>query len=252
MQIPPNFSSLLDVSVHRANTTLDEIRELCRLGLSAGFNVITNSCYTRQARQFVGAEASIWLGATVGFPFGTASTEAKACEARLAVEAGADEVDMVLAVGPLRSGPDYYRIVEADVRAVVEAVRAAGGSATKVIIETCYLSEAEKIIACQLVTGAGAEFVKTSTGYGPGGATLDDVRLMRRVSGPQVKVKAAGGIRSLAACLDYLEAGAVRLGIGLPAALAILEEARAPQTGQSTNLTISQSTELPVAKPEDY
>jgi deoxyribose-phosphate aldolase len=225
-QVPANFTHIIDVSVHRANTPLSDIREMCRVGLQEGFNVISNSCFTPYVRQYVGKDAPILVGATVGFPFGTASTTAKASEAKKAVEDGADEVDMVLAVGYLREGPEYYQIVEDDVRAVVNAVHAAGGKATKVIIETCYLTDAEKEVACKLVTNAGAEFVKTSTGYGPAGATLADVRLMRRVAGPQVKVKAAGGIRTLSQCLEYLDAGAVRLGIGLQAALSILEEAR--------------------------
>ena len=224
--IPHNFVSTLDVSVHKPNTTLTEIKELCKIGLQEGFNVISNSVFTKFVRQYVGSSAPILVGATVGFPFGTASTFAKAIEAQRAVEDGAEEVDMVLAVGLLREGQAYFDDVREDVRAVVDAVHKAGGITTKVIIETCYLTEAEKEIACQLVTEAGAEFIKTSTGYGPKGATLEDVRLMRRFSGPQVKVKAAGGIRTLAQCLDYLEAGVVRLGIGLPAALAILEEVR--------------------------
>lgn len=226
IQIPENFVGLIDVSVHKPNSTLSELKELSELGLREGFNVISNSCFTSYMRQFVGNNAPILVGATVGFPFGTASTASKAFEAERAIKDGADEVDMVLAVGFLREGPEYYKIVEEDVRAVVDAVHAAGGKGTKVIIETCYLTEAEKEIACQLVTHAGAEFVKTSTGYGPAGATLEDVRLMRRVSGPQVKVKAAGGIRTLKQCLEYLDAGAVRLGIGLPATLSILEEVR--------------------------
>lgn len=222
--IPKNFSRLLDVSVHRPNTTLTEIRDLCNYGLSNGFNIITNSNFTKYVRKWIGPNAPVSIGATVGFPFGTASTKAKAIEAQQAIEDGADEVDMVLAVGLLREGPEYYFEVREDIRAVVDAVHAAGGKATKVIIETCYLNEMEKEAACKLVTEAGAEFVKTSTGYGPAGATLEDVRLMRRVSGAHVKVKAAGGIRTLAQCLDYLDAGADRLGIGLQGAMAILEE----------------------------
>jgi deoxyribose-phosphate aldolase len=225
--IPENFVNILDVSVHRPNTTLTQIRELCKAGLKEGFNIISNSGFTSFVRKSIGTGVSIRVGATVGFPFGTASTHAKAIEAQKAVQDGADEVDMVLAVGWLRQGIEYHRAVEEDIYAVVDAVHAAGGKATKVIIETCYLTEFEKEIACKLVTEAGAEFVKTSTGYGPGGATLEDVRLMRKVSGPQVKVKAAGGIRTLAQCLEYIDAGADRIGIGLPAALVILEEVRA-------------------------
>ncbi len=234
--IPKYFVNLLDVSVHRPNTTLTEIKDLCNYGLHNGFNVISNSNFTKYVRKWVGPNAPILVGATVGFPFGTASTKAKAVEAQQAIEDGADEVDMVLAVGLLREGPEYYSEVREDIRAVVDAVHAAGGKATKVIIETCYLTETEKEVACKLVTEAGAEFVKTSTGYGPGGATIEDVCLMRRVSGPQVKVKAAGGIRTLAQCLDYLDAGVERLGIGLQGAMAILEEIQVVNRSQESYL----------------
>lgn len=227
--IPNDFIKRLDVSVHRANTTLSEIKELCEISLKEGFNVITNSNYTYFARQFLGNNAPVHLGATVGFPFGTASTQAKIIEAQKAIQDGASEVDMVMAIGLLREGPDYYSMVEDDIRGVVDSVHAAGGNVTKVIIETCYLTDEQKVVACRLVTNAGAEFVKTSTGYGPGGATIEDVVLMRKESGRNTKVKAAGGIRTLAQCLDYFQAGADRLGIGLAGTLEILEEMRNSQ-----------------------
>jgi deoxyribose-phosphate aldolase len=147
-------------------------------------------------------------------------------EAQRAIEDGADEVDMVMAVGLLREGPQHYAEVEEDIRSVVEAVHKAGGKTTKVIIETCYLNPTEKEAACHIVTRAGAEFIKTSTGYGPGGATLEDAILMRKLSGPNTRVKAAGGIRTLAQCLEYIHVGVERLGIGLSGALPILEEVR--------------------------
>ena len=226
VSVPANFASLLDVSLHRAYTTPHEIKELCDLGVQMGFNVVSNSCYTKLVRQYVGESASIEVDGTVGFPFGTASTIAKVTEAEQAVRDGASEIDMVLAIGMLKEGLSYYTLVKRDIEAVVEAVHQAGGKATKVIIETCYLNKAEKEAACQIVSEAGAEFIKTSTGYGTGGATIADVRLMRRLSAPNVKVKAAGGIRTLSQCLEFLDAGVCRLGVGLPGALAILEEVR--------------------------
>ena len=224
-RFPKNFPHLLDVSIHKPTTTPHEIKEMCEIGLREGFNVVSNSCYTSFVRQCVGKSAIIEVDATVGFPFGTASTIAKVAEAQQALKDGATEIDMVMAIGLLKEGPEYYSAVLKDIKAVVDTVHQAGGKGTKVIIETCYLTEAEKEVACKLVTEAGAEFVKTSTGYGTGGATLEDVRLMRKVSGPQVRVKAAGGIRTLEQCLALLEAGATRLGIGLTGALAILNEA---------------------------
>ena len=228
--LPEGFIKKIDVSVHRPNSTLSEIHELCEIGLKEGFNVITNSNFTKFARQFIGPNASIQLGATVGFPFGTASTPAKAFEAQRAIEDGANEVDMVMAIGLLREGPQYYSLVEEDIRAVVDSVHKSGGAVTKVIIETCYLSKEEKIAACKLVTNAGAEFIKTSTGYGPAGATIGDVVLMRKESGTNIKVKAAGGIRTLDQCIEYFQAGADRLGIGLSSTLGILKEVRKIQS----------------------
>jgi deoxyribose-phosphate aldolase len=230
IKIPTHFASTLDVSLLKPTVTPSEIKALCEAGIREGFHVCINSCYAATARRFVGAKFPYAVAACISFPFGTASTQAKAFEARRAVEEGASEVDMVMAIGLLKEGAAYYSAVQEDIQAVVEAVRAAGGSATKVIIETCYLTEAEKEIACQLVSKAGAGFVKTSTGYGTGGATVEDIRLMRRVADPQVKVKAAGGIRTLEQCLALLEAGADRLGIGLAGSLAILEEVHKAQS----------------------
>ncbi|MEA4909419.1 MAG: deoxyribose-phosphate aldolase [Anaerolineaceae bacterium] len=229
LHIPANFASTLDVSLLKPTVTPTEIKALCEAGQREGFHICINSCYTPLVRQLVGPDFQYQVAACVSFPFGTACTHAKVDEARWAVEQGATEIDMVMAVGLLKEGPQYYGAVEEDIAAVVAAARAAGASATKVIIETCYLTDAEKETACKLVTHAGAGFVKTSTGYGTGGATVEDIRLMRRVAGPEVRVKAAGGIRTLAQCLALLEAGADRLGIGMAGSLAILDEARKAQ-----------------------
>ncbi|MGI6251075.1 MAG: deoxyribose-phosphate aldolase [Anaerolineaceae bacterium] len=226
LSLPANFPSLIDVSVHRPNTTLSEIKAMCETGLQEGFNVISNSCFIPQARQFLGLDAKIKLGSTVGFPFGTASTQAKAAEARIAIENGAQEIDMVIAIGFLREGIQHYSTVEKDIKAVVDAVKTAGGGVVKVIIETCYLTRDQIIDACKIVGNAGADFVKSSTGYGPAGATLENLKLMREVTDPSVEVKAAGGIRTLAQCIEYLDLGVTRLGIGLTGALPILEDYR--------------------------
>ncbi|HET6440075.1 MAG TPA: deoxyribose-phosphate aldolase [Anaeromyxobacter sp.] len=159
---------------------------------------------------------------TVGFPHGVSTTAAKVAEARESVAGGAAEVDMVLNVGMLRSG--QHRFVEDDIGAVVEAAHA-GGALAKVIFENVYLTTEEKLTACRLCEAAGADFVKTSTGFAPGGATVADIELMRRACSPRVRVKAAGGVSSLDAVLAVIAAGAVR--VGTSSTRAILDEARA-------------------------
>jgi deoxyribose-phosphate aldolase len=143
----------------------------------------------------------------VGFPLGANTTAGKAFEAGLAVKVGAQEIDMVIQVGALKAGE--HDLVQKDIRAVVEAAQ---GVVVKVIIEACYLNENEKKIACELILAAGAHYVKTSTGLGSGGATLEDVRLLRQTVGNRLKIKAAGGIRTYEQAVAMLEAGADRIG----------------------------------------
>lgn len=156
----------------------------------------------------------------VGFPLGATSTASKVFETKQALTDGADEIDMVINIGELKSGHD--QAVEHDIRAVAEATHA-HGKLLKVIIETCLLTDAEKVKACQLVVKAGADFVKTSTGFSTAGAKVADVKLMRQTVGPDFKIKAAGGIHSLAEAYAMIEAGANRLGVS--AAVKILQEA---------------------------
>jgi len=157
--------------------------------------------------------SDVKVGTVVGFPHGNTATATKAFEARQAVADGAQELDMVMNIGALRSG--RYDYVENDVRAVVEA--AGGGEPregiiVKVILENCYLTDEEKVRACQLAEAAGADFVKTSTGFAASGATIEDLKLMRASVGPQVQVKAAHGVRTLEAALKVIRAGATRFG----------------------------------------
>jgi deoxyribose-phosphate aldolase len=147
------------------------------------------------------------VGTVVGFPHGSSPTEVKVHEARLVRSQGAAEIDMVLAIGWLRSG-ELAR-VEEEIRQVVAA---ADGAVVKVILENAYLSDEQKIAACKVVETAGADYVKTSTGFAPTGATVDDIRLMRAAVSPRVKVKAAHGVRTLDALLDVMAAGAERCG----------------------------------------
>ena len=143
----------------------------------------------------------------IGFPLGANTPEVKVFEAEDAIQNGADEIDMVINIGALKS--QDYELVEKDIRAVVEAAK---GTLVKVIIETCLLTEDEKVKACQLAQEAGADFVKTSTGFSTGGATVADVTLMRKTVGPDMGVKASGGARSYEDALAFIEAGATRIG----------------------------------------
>jgi deoxyribose-phosphate aldolase len=164
--------------------------------------------------------SGVKVAAVVGFPLGATLTAAKRAEAEGAICAGAREIDMVMDVGAMKSG-DLKR-VENDIRGVLEVCRA-GGALLKVILENAYLTDEEKVAACRIVQAAGAEFVKTSTGFGPSGATEEDVRLMRQTVGAGTGVKAAGGIRTLDDALRMVRAGASRLGTS--ASVAILQEA---------------------------
>ncbi|RMI49102.1 deoxyribose-phosphate aldolase [Streptococcus iniae] len=152
-------------------------------------------------------DSDVKVCTVVGFPLGATTAETKAFETKNAIENGADEIDMVLNIGRMKQGD--YQAVEDDVRAVVEA---SGDKLVKVIIEACLLIDEEKVKACQLSVAAGADFVKTSTGFSTGGATIEDVKLMRETVGPEVGVKAAGGARSLADAQAFIEAGATRIG----------------------------------------
>ena len=152
----------------------------------------------------------------IGFPLGANTPEVKAFEAEDAIQNGADEIDMVINIGALKS--QDYELVEKDIRAVVEAAK---GTLVKVIIETCLLTEDEKVKACQIAQKAGADFVKTSTGFSTGGATVADVALLRKTVGPNMGVKASGGARSYEDALAFIKAGATR--IGASSGVAIME-----------------------------
>jgi deoxyribose-phosphate aldolase len=155
------------------------------------------------------AGTDVAVGTTIGFPHGNHLTESKVFEARRALADGATELDMVIQIGALKSGRDAD--VEADVRAVVEVAHAAG-AIVKVIFENAYLTDEEKVRACRLTEAAGGDFVKTSTGFAPSGATHDDLRLMRANTSPHIGVKAAGGVRTLDALIEVMELGVTRVG----------------------------------------
>ena len=152
-------------------------------------------------------ESDVKVCTVIGFPLGANTPFVKACETKNAIQNGADEIDMVINIGALKS--KNLALVEEDIQAVVEA---SGDKLVKVIIETCLLTDDEKVLACQIAKSAGADFVKTSTGFSTGGATVADVALMRQTVGPEMGVKASGGARSYEDALAFIEAGATRIG----------------------------------------
>ena len=200
---------LIDHTLLKPEATPAQVRELCREARDHGFAAVcVNPLWVRTCAEELGGTA-IAVASVAGFPLGASVPDVKAAEAARAVEDGAREVDMVLSVGALKAGD--HRLVERDVAAVVDACRPRG-ALVKVIIEAALLTDEEKARACAIARLAGAAFVKTSTGFGPGGATAGDVALMRRVVGPGVGVKAAGGIRDWAAARAMVAAGASRIG----------------------------------------
>ncbi|UCG76527.1 MAG: deoxyribose-phosphate aldolase [Gemmatimonadota bacterium] len=204
-----SLSHLIDHTLLRPDATHEEIAQLCYEARKYGFaSVCVNPSYVKLCSDLLKG-TDVLTCTVVGFPLGATSTEAKTFEAQKAVRDGADEVDMVINVGALKSRD--YELVERDIGSVASAAHA-GGGILKVIIEAALLSDEEKVAACQLAKVAGADFVKTSTGFGPGGATAEDVALMRRVVGPQIGVKASGGIRTYADAQRMVEAGATRIG----------------------------------------
>ncbi|HAN43703.1 MAG TPA: deoxyribose-phosphate aldolase [Sphaerochaeta sp.] len=202
-----NIASYIDHTVLAANAQEEKIAKLCEEAKQWHFaSVCVNTCWTKFcAEKLKGTGVNVCV--VVGFPLGAMCTKAKAFEAKCAVEEGATEVDMVINVGWLKDHKDD--LVEADIRAVKQAC---GDKHLKVIIETCLLTEEEKVRACQLSVKAGADFVKTSTGFSTAGAKAEDVALMRKTVGPNVGVKAAGGIRTYEDAKKMIEAGANRLG----------------------------------------
>lgn len=202
-----NIARAIDHTLLKPDATRDGILKLCAEAREFGFfSVCVNSSWVATAADALKGSA-VAVAAVTGFPLGAMDSKAKAFETRRAVECGAREIDAVLAIGHLKSGEEAY--VLDDLCGVVEA---AGASRVKVIFETCLLTEAEKLAACRISCEAGAAFVKTSTGFSTGGATVEDVRLMAAAVAGKCLVKASGGIRDAAAARAMLEAGASRLG----------------------------------------
>ena len=206
-ETPASLAACIDHTLLKPEATAADIEVLCTEAATYGFKAVcVTPCRLPLAVRLLAGQSPLAI-TVCGFPLGAAQTPIKAREAGLAVEQGAAEVDMVLNLGALKDG--NLDFVRADIAAVVHAC---AGAAVKVILETCLLTDAEKELACRLAVDAGAAFVKTSTGFSFGGATEADVRLMRRVVGANIGVKASGGIRTCEDALRLLAAGATRLG----------------------------------------
>lgn len=198
----------IDHTLLKPEGTERELIKLCEEAKEYKFfSVCVNPCNIEKAKELL-KDSDTKICTVVGFPLGQMTTEAKSFETKEAVFLGAEEVDMVINVGKLKD-QDYDYVLE-DIRAVVLA---AGGVLTKVIIESCLLTDEEKVKACELAKAAGADYVKTSTGFSKSGATKEDIALMRKTVGPEMGVKASGGIRTLEDALAMIENGASRLGL---------------------------------------
>ncbi|QUH31957.1 deoxyribose-phosphate aldolase [Vallitalea guaymasensis] len=203
-----NLSKYIDHTILKPNASEEDVKRICDEAEKYNFaSVCINPSYVKYVAESL-KETDVMTCTVIGFPLGATPKEVKAFETVNAIENGADEVDMVINIGYLKS--KKYKEVEEDIEAVVNAAK--GKAHVKVIIETCLLTDDEKIKACELSVKAGADFVKTSTGFSTGGATLEDVRLMKETVGDKAKVKASGGVRDYETAVAMIEAGADRIG----------------------------------------
>jgi len=204
-----SLAHLIDHTLLKPDATQDQVAQLCYEARKYDFaSVCINPANVKLCAQLL-KDSGVPVCTVVGFPLGATSTETKVFEAQQAIRDGATEVDMVINVGALKSRD--YELVERDIASIARVCHA-GNAILKVIIEAALLTDEEKVVACQLAKVAGADFVKTSTGFGPGGAAVEDVALMRRVVGPTMGVKAAGGIRTYEDAQRMIAAGATRIG----------------------------------------
>ncbi|HFI0562934.1 TPA: deoxyribose-phosphate aldolase [Streptococcus suis] len=201
------LNKYIDHTILKPETTKEQVAQILAEAKEYDFaSVCVNPTWVAYAAQEL-KDSDVKVCTVIGFPLGANTPAVKAFETKDAIENGADEIDMVINIGALKSKND--ELVLEDIKAVVEA---SGDKLVKVIIETCLLSEEEKVKACQLSKEAGADFVKTSTGFSTGGATVEDVALMRKTVGPDMGVKASGGARSYEDAIAFIEAGATRIG----------------------------------------
>lgn len=201
------IAKYIDHTVLKATTTTKDVEKLCSEAKEYGFySVCVNGCFVKECKELLKG-SDVKIAAVVGFPLGAMTKTAKVFEAREAIANGANEIDMVINIGKLIEGDTKY--VEDEIREIKEAI---GKNVLKVIIETCYLNNEQKMLACELSLNANADFVKTSTGFGTSGATFEDVILMKKMVGNNAEVKASGGVKSYETAEKYIELGATRLG----------------------------------------
>ncbi len=215
-----NIIKKVDHTLLKPDSTWAQIRQLCEDAMRyKTASVCIPPSFVKRAKAFVGDRMKVCT--VIGFPNGYSTTDVKVVETRDAAENGADEIDMVINIGALKEGD--LNTVEGEIRAVKEAC---GGRILKVIIETCLLTDEEMITMCRIVTEAGTDYIKTSTGFAGGGATLEDVGLLARHIGPGVKVKASGGIATFEDAAEYIRLGCARLGTSRLVRILKEEEAR--------------------------
>lgn len=202
------LAGIIDHTLLKPYASVSDIENLCREAVQMGyFSVCVNGCWVQVATEAL-AETEVRVAAVVGFPLGAMDADVKRYETEVAIDEGAEEIDVVINVGRLKSGD--FRSVHRELRDIVEA---ADERLVKVIIETCYLTDEEKKNACRIASEAGAHFVKTSTGFGEGGARVEDIQLMAEAVKGKLGVKASGGIRDTMTALKMIQAGATRLGL---------------------------------------
>lgn len=202
------IASIIDHTILKPETTPDDVRKICREAVENKFaSVCVNSCYTKLAASEVKG-SGVKVCTVVGFPLGAMSSESKAFETNKAIEDGANEIDMVINIGMLKACD--YEYVKKDISSVVNAAK--GRALIKVIIETCLLTDEEKVVVCTIAKNTGADFVKTSTGFSKWGAKVEDVKLMRDTVGAEMGVKASGGVHGFEDAVNMIKAGATRIG----------------------------------------
>ena len=215
-----DIAKYIDHTILKPEATVEDVKRLCREAKEYNFaSVCVNGCYAKLvSTELMGTDVKTCV--VVGFPLGAMTKEAKAFETNQAIENGATEIDMVINVGALKD--KNYSLLKEDIEAVVNAAK--GKALVKVIIETCLLSDEEKVKACEIAKEAKADFVKTSTGFSSGGATKEDIALMRKTVGSDLGVKASGGVRDFKTAMDMINAGASR--IGASASISIVSESK--------------------------
>lgn len=202
-----NFNKYIDHTILRPEATKEEIIQVCKEAVEYDFaTCFVPPCYLKLAKEIL-KDSQVKLGAPISFPFGYQNTEIKVIETKKAIEEGAEEIDMVINISYLKS--KEYNLLLEDISKVVESAKPYG---VKVIVETCYLTREEKIKILEIAINAGCEYIKTSTGFGPKGAELEDIRLFKELGKDKIKVKASGGIRTYLQAKNLIMAGATRIG----------------------------------------